>query len=129
MFGPQRIAGIVIAGVIIGGGGVGLAAPAYAAPCDAMQQSMSPHVGTTCQDPAFAAPAPVAPAAEDFSSEAASPEAPAPEMEPALGPQDNTQGAQAAELAPPQAVAADGSLSEDPALQPGAGDFDLPATG
>jgi hypothetical protein len=109
MSGPKRIARIVIAGLIIGGGGVALAAPAYAAPCDAMQQSMSPHVGTTCQDPAFAAPAP--------------------DMEPALGPQDDTQGAQAAELAPPQAVASDGSLSEDPALQPGAGDFDVPATG
>jgi hypothetical protein len=103
----QRIARIVIAGVIIGGGGVSLSAPAYAAPCDAMQQSMSPHVGNTCQDPAF----------------------PAPEPAPALGPQDGTNGAQAAELAPPQAVAADGSLAQDPALSPAAGDFDLPATG
>jgi hypothetical protein len=108
MFEPQRIAGIVIAGVIIGGGGVGLAAPAYAAPCDALQQSMSPHVGTTCQDPAFVAPAP---------------ELPAPD------PLDAPNGALPAELAPPQAEAADGTLAEDPALQPAAGDFDLPPTG
>ena len=108
MFGPQRIAGIVIAGVIIGGGAVGLAAPAYAAPCDAMQLSMSPHVGTTCQDPAFVAPAPELPVAE---------------------PLDASNGAAPAELAPPQAEAADGALAEDPALQPAVGDFDLPPTG
>jgi hypothetical protein len=109
MFGPQRIAGIVIAGVIIGGGGVGLAAPAFAAPCDSMQLSMSPHVGTTCQDPALVEPP------------AGLPSAP--------GLLDGQEGAQPAELAPPQAVAADGALGADPALQPAAGDFDLPPTG
>jgi hypothetical protein len=105
MSGSQRIARIVIAGVIIGAGGVGLAAPAYANPCDATQLSMTPHQGTTCQDPAFVAPGP--------------------EPEPALGPLDDTTGAQPAELAPPQAVAADGALFEDPALSPAAGDPDL----
>lgn len=125
MFGTQRIAGIVIAGAIIGGGGVSLAAPAYAAPCDAMQQSMSPKVGTTCQDPAFVAPAPeafVAPAPEGLP-------AAAPEGLPAQESQDAVNGALPAELAPPQAEAADGTLAEDPALQPAAGDFDLPPTG
>ncbi len=129
MFGPQRIAGIVIAGVIIGGGGVGLAVPAYAAPCDAMQQSMSPKVGTTCQDPAFVAPAPefVPPAPEALGAENFV--APVPEELPAPEPLGTANGALPAELAPAQAEAADGALAEDPALQPEAGDFDLPPTG
>jgi hypothetical protein len=109
MFTMQRTAGIVIAGVIIAGGGIGLAATASAAPCDAMQQSMSPHVGTTCQDPAFPPPAP-----EDV---------------PAPASFNDGMGAQPAELAPAQAEGADGSMAADPALQPAAGDFDLPPTG